>query len=555
MGITWTAPDGFNNCSSLNTPTSYRNTYDIYTSVNGGPYTLIATEYHTQGVTGYGYTYTIPDIAPASIKVKIIAKYNPACFPTTPIFWQDSSDFSSTLNAPSGSITVLTPNGGVNLNANTNYNVTWTASGTSGFYDIQYSTNGGLSYATIASNVSGTSYNWAIPNMVNNANVFVRVRDFTNNCRKDASNAANTINSAKPVLNSPNGGEIWKVGNNHSISWNTSTILGNAILEFSTDNGLNWNNIATVSNSGNYSWAIPNLTTNQALVRISGSALTSFLDTSNAAFTITLPTPVLTSPDGGESWQYNSTYDITWDASSITSNVKLEFSIDSGTTWSVITNSTSNTGTYSWLIPATYRVLQNRALVRITNVTYPTAIDTSPNFFTIRPAVHVTSPNAATTYTSCNNLNITWTVGSGFNNYLSQNTPTSYRGRFEIYTSINGGSWSNIWTEYHNQGQTNYSFNYAIPDAAPASLKVMVIGYYNPTQYGSNVLYWADSSDFSSNIINPTGTITVLSPNGSVNLTALTNYNITWSATGSSGFYDIGYSTSATSGFQHCVQM
>ena len=139
----------------------------------------------------------------------------------------------------------------------TNYNVTWTANGTSGFFDILYSVNGGSSYSTIASNVSGNSYAWNVNNNPS-TNVYVRVRDNQNTCRKDASNAANTIIAATPILTAPNGGEVWKVNSVQNITWTQNTLYTSVLIEYSTDNGTNWNIVtASASNTGSYAWTIP----------------------------------------------------------------------------------------------------------------------------------------------------------------------------------------------------------------------------------------------------------------------------------------------------------
>jgi hypothetical protein len=82
-------------------------------------------------------------------------------------------------------------------------------------------------------------------------------------------------------------------------------------------------------NTGSYAWTVPNTVTTQALIRISnrvGGNPSTPSDVSNAVFTINLPTPLLTSPNGGEVWRSGNTHQITWDASTVASNVQLEYS-------------------------------------------------------------------------------------------------------------------------------------------------------------------------------------------------------------------------------------
>lgn len=69
---------------------------------------------------------------------------------------------------------------------------------------------------------------------------------------------------------------------------------------------------------------------------------------------ISLESLSITSPQGDEQWKVGSVHPITWvsDEGSA-SYVKLEYSIDNQTTWTNITSSTSNDGTYNWTIPNT----------------------------------------------------------------------------------------------------------------------------------------------------------------------------------------------------------
>ncbi|KAA3660039.1 MAG: hypothetical protein DWQ10_07575, partial [Calditrichaeota bacterium] len=60
----------------------------------------------------------------------------------------------------------------------------------------------------------------------------------------------------------------------------------------------------------------------------------------------------------------NQLHDITWEAPSDIAAVKLEYTVDNGTTWEEITSHTPNDGLYSWLVPDQTSA---RFLVRISN--------------------------------------------------------------------------------------------------------------------------------------------------------------------------------------------
>jgi hypothetical protein len=58
-------------------------------------------------------------------------------------------------------------------------------------------------------------------------------------------------------------------------------------------------------------------------------------------------------PNGGEVWYVGVNYDITWSSAGFAGNVKLEYSTNSGSSWSTIIASTGNDGSHTWTIPNT----------------------------------------------------------------------------------------------------------------------------------------------------------------------------------------------------------
>ena len=62
-------------------------------------------------------------------------------------------------------IAVTSPNGGESLNSCTSKNITWTSSGTSNFYNIDYSMDRGVTWISLATSyqTTGGSFAWNIP--------------------------------------------------------------------------------------------------------------------------------------------------------------------------------------------------------------------------------------------------------------------------------------------------------------------------------------------------------------------------------------------------------
>ena len=93
------------------------------------------------------------------------------------------------------------------------------------------------------------------------------------------------------------------------------------------------------------------------------------------------PTPhpfiTVTSPNGNESM--NCQWDITWNSSNTSGNVKIEYYCDGS--WNIIKNSTLDDGHHNWTVPPNTQC-QN-AKIKISDVTDPSLSDESDNYFTI----------------------------------------------------------------------------------------------------------------------------------------------------------------------------
>ena len=94
------------------------------------------------------------------------------------------------------------------------------------------------------------------------------------------------------------------------------------------------------------------------------------------------PSVTVVSPNGNESWQVSSTHDVTWTSANV-ANVRLDYTLDGGATWSAITASTAaSAGRYSWTLPAT---TSTTAKVRVSDVG-SSATDESNAVFSITSA-------------------------------------------------------------------------------------------------------------------------------------------------------------------------
>jgi len=99
-----------------------------------------------------------------------------------------------------------------------------------------------------------------------------------------------------------------------------------------------------------------------------------------------VPVLTVTAPNGGENWMAATSHDITWTSLGTSGNVKIEYSTDSGATWTPVIASTPDDGLYNWSVPNTPTTT---ALVRVSDVDgSPT--DQSDAVFTISAATGYT---------------------------------------------------------------------------------------------------------------------------------------------------------------------
>jgi len=88
---------------------------------------------------------------------------------------------------------------------------------------------------------------------------------------------------------SPNGGESWVSGTTQDIEWDTAVDanIAEVKIEYSDSNGQSWNLIdSNTTSDGQYEWLVPEVTSNQCLVRICDLSDANISDVSDDVFTI-----------------------------------------------------------------------------------------------------------------------------------------------------------------------------------------------------------------------------------------------------------------------------
>lgn len=404
--------------------------------------------------------------------------------------------------------------------------VNWTPivfQSTPGEYRVYYSTTPGSGYTLAGSTADKTEDNFTVTGLDAETIYYFVVEAFTdahsNNenpitSEYSAEVSGTTLEVPTLTVISPNTGESWEGNTNQTITWNSTGVVDDVKLEYSTNNGASWNTIiASTPNSGSYGWLVPNTPSTQCLVKIS-DVVGSASDASDAVFSIVPErTLTVTAPNGGESWEGDTLQTVTWNSTGSIANVKLEYSIDNGGSWNTVIASVSNSGSYGWTVPNTPSA---QCLVRVSDAA-GTASDVSNGVFTILQgrSVTVTAPDGGQRWFIGSVYPVTWTTTGSISTVNIE------------YSVDNGGSWDFI-ASAANSG----SYNWTIPNTPSTACLVKVSEASGSAFDVSNGVFTID----------PYPTITVTSPDGGQDWDAGTTQAVTWSYTGTVATVNIEYS-------------
>ena len=155
------------------------------------------------------------------------------------------------------------------------------------------------------------------------------------------------------TVTSPNGGEIWAIGTQASVTWVTNFVVGNLDIDLTTDNGTTWTTI--MSNIPN-NWVsvinVPDTPSTNCKIRIKeidGAPA----DISDNSFSIESPGITVISPNGSETWVVGTQQAVNWTTTGIVGNVNIKLSTDGGASWIILVSSITNTGSKLIVVPNT----------------------------------------------------------------------------------------------------------------------------------------------------------------------------------------------------------
>jgi len=187
------------------------------------------------------------------------------------------------------------------------------------------------------------------------------------------------------IVTSPNGGENWKIGSVHNITWNPGGVPGDIVIKLMKGGSMLGSIAWNIPNSGNYPWTINNIQGKAVQqgknyrIMIKSLNNPSIKDQSQFPFTISSKGMVLNmdnyippgemisaalkhvfmfkSPKPDDIWYRGGTYTIKWKKlAKMGKNVKITCYLeDSPGRVELVTPSTPNNGSYNWWIPKMHR--------------------------------------------------------------------------------------------------------------------------------------------------------------------------------------------------------
>ncbi len=477
-----------------------------YSTDSGATWIPIANNVSFGSTTSLSYSWVVNNTPSTGVRYRVTDSFDP--------LKADSSRSNNTITL-NQSIVINTPNGGESWKGNTVQQVSWAANNVSSTLELSYSTNGGQSWSTITNLSSfNNTYNWTIPNTPTTTALF-RIRDFNNTCKRDFSDSLFEITPPDPILTltSFNNGATVFAGQTQSINWSNQFLPNNNIrIEYSIDNGSSWitvtNSTPTNNTSGNFTWTIPNTPTRFGLVRISVVGNSGIQSTSTQTFIIQ-PFVVLNAPVGGENWSACTNRTISWNRGGTSSQWRIEYSLNGGQSWNLITNNhfgtTSVTQNYTWAVP---NLPSNTVRIRVSDALDLSKSDSSRSDFTLLQdqSIIVNSPNGGEIWTGGTSRVVSW-ASTGTSSTLSLQ-----------YSIDNGQNWSSIT----NVSAFTNQFTWNIPNT-PSTTAVFRVSDVNNTCKN-------DVSDATFTILPAVPTFNLSTPNGGEILYVGAVQTISWTS-------------------------
>lgn len=335
--------------------------------------------------------------------------------------------------------------------------------------NIDLSSDRGITWTQIATNVNGESFKFTAP-VINSTQCRIKLTDVTNLSVVSKSQVFSILPPPAFTVLSPNGGEEWVFKGNNTISWSGSGISSYVTIELSPDGGTTWQNIGYGNSSptgGSITLSTPIVSTANALIRISDPNTPTSFDVSNAPFKITIPPFPVYTPMAGMSYYTNQPIGVMWDSFD-SAQVNVQISIDNGVSFTTVgSNLPKAQNYYTFNAPSTP---SQNCIIKIVSNIDPSVFSLSPVFFIVNtPVLTLLSPAGGEFWDNDSSYSITYS----YTGAIPENTFLSFD-----FSPDNGQNWTNIGLISYTENKSSYSWK--TPLQLSGSCLIRISDYYNP---------------------------------------------------------------------------
>ena len=275
--------------------------------------------------------------------------------------------------------------------------VEWDKYGQIDSVDILISFNSGNDFEVLQSSIENNGrYSTHINHQFvdeNNSHMIIRLQD-----SEDTDNYFDSevfsISLGAIEIESINTSTLWTLSDSYEIQWNSQGNFDSVVLSYRLSELDNWTEIDTFINNGSYIFtpdeSIVDVSSNSFAIRLvdKPSGLVEFV---SQAFRIQRGSLILNSHQNNTNYTMGELSQIIWTPKGFIPKVKIEYSVDNGLTWIILSEETLNDGIFSWEIPA---IKTNEAQIKIYDYLDPENVVSSQNSFKIlnHSALYFTEP-------------------------------------------------------------------------------------------------------------------------------------------------------------------
>ncbi|OQY27235.1 MAG: hypothetical protein B6244_11240 [Candidatus Cloacimonetes bacterium 4572_55] len=292
-----------------------------------------------------------------------------------------------------GKMTVMSPNGGGHWQTGTSNDITWLACD-----DIEYVK---ISYGVVADEdtiwhvIRNSTQNdsvsaWSVPDsIVTSMQTLIKIEDASDPSTFDISDGYFKLLNPITLL-FPNGDERLPLDSEQNIRWIMGdSSIDSVMVEFSHDDGDNWDSLAVVSASEE-SWIwTPGTTSVECLIKVSDADSAEVFDVSDNLFEIIPDAIRIISPEAGDSWSDGVVHNLEWAFFGDIDSCRIEYRVHPDSSWHFISEVYHDT-TYAWTVPNTP---SNECELAITALPDTTIADTVGAFSITNRSLNITAIN------------------------------------------------------------------------------------------------------------------------------------------------------------------